>query len=466
MALSLRAFAADGRKVASNPFCARGARKRPQSHFCAFGKGQDSGCILVLMNETNPTFIGANVEVARDFTLHLTDLLRKENGALVNFLLALAECDGRRLWAELGYASLFDYLHRELKLSKSSAWDRAASAGLIVRYPAITDALADGRLCVSTLGEIRKVIAPNNAAAILPRFFHCSAREAKEIAAAIAPAAASPRQDLITKLRAVPRTIPTRADLSAIDAVPTPEPKPIPGVQTSEPGPAARSSTRANTDAPVIPEPDVSRMSESSAASALRLVAPPPREEVRPLTAELRRLHVTVTKQWVAKLDAAKEALSHSIPSGSAEAVLEAALDALLEREAKRKGLTAKARAARVSISEKAEQGGATEQAQAPAARMQPAEGTHMTSAPPSPAQHRRSIPAHVRRDVLRRDGARCQARLHDGSVCGSTTRVQFDHVTPVALGGVSTVDNVRCLCERPEVSPRSQRESLMRSIV
>jgi 5-methylcytosine-specific restriction endonuclease McrA len=42
---------------------------------------------------------------------------------------------------------------------------------------------------------------------------------------------------------------------------------------------------------------------------------------------------------------------------------------------------------------------------------------------------------------------ARCQLRLENGELCGSTHRLQFDHVRPVALGGESTVTNLRLAC-------------------
>ncbi len=419
------------------------------------------------MNDIAASNASPKVSVARNFTRHLTQLLRTENGALVSFLLALAECDGRRFWADLGYASLFDYLHRELELSKSSAWYRAAGAALILRYPAIADALTDGRLCVSTLGEIRKVITPDNAAEILPRFFHCSAREAKEIAVAIAPAEASPRQDLITRLRSVQRTIPARADPSACSVVQTSEPSSIPLVQTSEPASTAKTSTRVETRASVIPEADGRHVPESNAAALRAVAPPPPPEEMRPLTAELRRLHVTVTQKWVVKLQAAKDALSHSIPSGSTEEVLEAALDALLEREAKRKGLLVKnSRKQRVELASGAshvvaqplELPPVATMAQAGAPKSDSGSFSVTAQAVRSPKRRRKTVPAHVRREVLKRDGEKCQARLHDGTICGSTVRLQLDHVVPVALGGPPTIENIRVLCERPEGSPRFMR--------
>jgi 5-methylcytosine-specific restriction endonuclease McrA len=37
---------------------------------------------------------------------------------------------------------------------------------------------------------------------------------------------------------------------------------------------------------------------------------------------------------------------------------------------------------------------------------------------------------------------------MEDGSVCGSTFQVEFDHLRPRALGGPSTIENVRLACK------------------
>ena len=76
--------------------------------------------------------------------------------------------------------------------------------------------------------------------------------------------------------------------------------------------------------------------------------APVPRSSTEPLTADLRRLHVTVSKRFMEKLEAARDALSHSHPGADVEAILEAGLDLLIERAAKRKGLVKRPRPAPV----------------------------------------------------------------------------------------------------------------------
>src|SRR5205823_10977415 len=68
------------------------------------------------------------------------------------------------------------------------------------------------------------------------------------------------------------------------------------------------------------------------------------RDSAEPLTGELSRLHITVSRRFLEKLEAARDALSHSHAGASAEAVLEAGLDLVLQRHAKRKGIVQKPR--------------------------------------------------------------------------------------------------------------------------
>ena len=56
-------------------------------------------------------------------------------------------------------------------------------------------------------------------------------------------------------------------------------------------------------------------------------------------------------------------------------------------------------------------------------------------------------IPAHVRREVVERDGGTCAFVSADGHRCDSRERVEFDHIVPLAKGGKSTVDNLRLHC-------------------
>jgi HNH endonuclease len=323
----------------------------------------------------------------RDLTTRLAELLRREHGALADFLVALADFDRERRWVELGYTSLFFFLHRELGLSKGAAFCRKTAAELIQRYPEVVEPLRQGKLCITSVVELAKVITPENRSEVMPRFFHASKREAKAVAAELRPAEAAPHRDVVTVPRlAAPAKAVTRLEVATSHATP------VALVRPDEP----RSEVPASPPRPPPPAP---------------LPAARP-DEVEPLTGDLRRFHTTVSKRFLAKLAAARDVLSHSHPGADTEAVLEAALDLLLAANDKKKGLVKKPRAA-----------------------------SARASANP------RHIPAEVKRAVWTRDGRCCQWPLSSGGVCGSTTRLELDHIVPIARGGTTTVSNLRVLC-------------------
>jgi 5-methylcytosine-specific restriction endonuclease McrA len=426
---------------------------------------------------------------ARELTRRLAELLHSERAALAEFLVALADFDRQRGWLELGYSSLFYFLHRELGLSKGAAYHRKVAAELLQEFPEVLEPLRDGRLCISSLVELAKVITPENRADVLPRFLHCSKREAMAVSAEIVPKAA-PHRVMITA--AAPAAAPLQARLHHPgEATLTPSADPLethrpgrlgavdgeervvqsPGLPGHPCGVSPRDSHRPEEvvadvrhadgedgvvqspregvvplrggGAPVAglglgadglpPSPDPFHPDE------LAHVAPPARRDVaEPLTADLRRLHVTVTRRFIEKLEAARDALSHARPRGSVEEVLESALDLLLQQHAKKKGIVAKPRTS-----------AATKVAK-PSGR-RPADGrgaehdrAQELKARPAGSEH---IPAAVKREVWTRDRGCCQWPLESGGICGSTLRVEFDHVRPRARGGPSTVGNLRLLC-------------------
>ena len=109
-----------------------------------------------------------NLTESRALASRLASLLRQEHHALADFLVALADLDRRRGWVELGHSGLFPFLHCELGLSKASAFFRKTAAELIQRFPEIAEPLRDGRLCLTTMASLSKVLTPENRAEVLP----------------------------------------------------------------------------------------------------------------------------------------------------------------------------------------------------------------------------------------------------------------------------------------------------------
>jgi hypothetical protein len=58
-----------------------------------------------------------------------------------------------------------------------------------------------------------------------------------------------------------------------------------------------------------------------------------------------------------------------------------------------------------------------------------------------------RHIPAAVKRAVRERDQDQCTFQSESGQRCPARTRLEFDHVEPVARGGQATVDGMRLRC-------------------
>ncbi|MEI6225937.1 MAG: HNH endonuclease, partial [Deltaproteobacteria bacterium] len=100
----------------------------------------------------------ANLPEARSFHARLVDLLRVEFDSLGAFLEALAEFDRLGLFRPLGYADLFSYLHRGLKLSRPAAHQRRAAAWLVQRFPEVLEAIREGKLCFTTAAVLASVV--------------------------------------------------------------------------------------------------------------------------------------------------------------------------------------------------------------------------------------------------------------------------------------------------------------------
>jgi hypothetical protein len=245
------------------------------------------------------------------------------------------------------------------------------AADLVWAHQEVLSALREGRLCLSSIAELAKVLTVGNCAEVLPRFFHLSRREAAEVAAAIRPVVQPPMRDVVT----------------------------VVAVSFASPPPAA-IPVGASCDIPVVVQPAEPLLRVTSAAAT----------QVVPLTEDLRRMHITVSRRFLAKLDAGRDALSHSHPFATNEVILEAGLDLLLARHRERRGIGAR------------------------------------------PARNGRSaapgrIRAEVKREVWARDGGCCQWPLEGGGICESTLRLEFDHVVARGRGGSSDAANIRLLC-------------------
>jgi RuvA, C-terminal domain/HNH endonuclease len=146
------------------------------------------------------------------------------------------------------------------------------------------------------------------------------------------------------------------------------------------------------------PKPDV--MPTITALPAQLASARPPAPctpRLEPLAPSRHRLELTVSTEVRAKLERARDLMSHCIRRDDLETVLDRALDALL----------AKLEKERVGD----------------------------------------GVPRAVRREVFDRDGERCTFTDDQGNRCPATADLELDHVIPRARGGTDDADNLRVVC-------------------
>ena len=137
-----------------------------------------------------------------------------------------------------------------------------------------------------------------------------------------------------------------------------------------------------------------------------------PPTHVSPFSPDRYALQITLPRATHDKLRYAQSLLGHAFPSGDIAGVLDRALDSLIIQLEKRKlGATTRPRRQ------------------------------------PRPTRTRRHIPAQVRRAVWERDQGQCTFVGDRGRRCGARTRLEFDHVDPVARGGWATAERMRLRC-------------------
>lgn len=403
----------------------------------------------------------------------LRELRGDERNVQVEFLLHLLEFDERRGWVALGHASLWKYCRCELGLLECAIWRRTRSMLILGRFPFVADYLRDGRIAMTTLVLVEKVLTPANAREVFDRISHRNVREVEEIVAELRP-----RPDVPTSLRKLPQPA-TRIyvqdpqisatnfnSTSAVHTTSTEAPPPAAGEATVGEDRGASHPGDTDKDSNIQPRTEI-RLEERSEMCPVRFPVEKPartlRVEIEPLSRERYLLKMTVDRDFVEALDKARSILSHIVTDGDRAAILRRALDEIIERDARRHSMKVERRAkkcARAAVTPDviapvvAPVGGAAAERVAVAvvaAAVQAADlVTPEVAAPmakvPKGAK-RGAIPRSIAAIVRARDRHCCAWKMPGGGVCGSTWRLQIDHIHPFALGGPATVENLRLVC-------------------
>jgi hypothetical protein len=195
--------------------------------------------------------------------------------------------------------------------------------------------------------------------------------------------------------------------------------------------------------------------------------AQPSRPELHPVSGDRFSLRVSLDAATKRQLDDLRALLAHNIPNGDLAAVVKEAIACAIEKHGKRKGAVAPdtraatARKARSMTSDRERNTSCNANAADDGRSATPAavasSGLSLATRSPRrfPEAARPSssaIPLPIRRQVWERDGGGCAWTAPDGTRCSSRWKLELDHVWPRALGGASTVDNLRISCRAHNV--------------
>lgn len=204
----------------------------------------------------------------------------------------LGEIEARGLYRAQGYPSMYAFCVGRCHMTEQAALKRISAARAAREFPAVFEALANGRLHLTAVVTLASKLTPENTQELLAAAAHKTTFEIQRLLAE-----RFPRPDLPT----VMTPLATPLELS-----PENVPKGL--------------SLRRVEESQAIPE-----------------VPPPSRARVTQLSAERVALQVTISRSTHDKILRAKDLLGHQMPSGCLEQVLDRALDALIEKLEQRK---------------------------------------------------------------------------------------------------------------------------------
>jgi 5-methylcytosine-specific restriction endonuclease McrA len=299
-----------------------------------------------------------------ELVARLTGLVRAERQSTADVIEHLVEVERRRLYLSHQAGSLYGYCIKQLGYDEDAALKRNRVAKLAVRLPQVLDELRAGTMHLTGLFLLAGHLTEENAAALLAEARGKSRRKIEELIARWfprpdVPASIEPLAQASTQLVLGGAREPATASVAA----------PCSGAGTGAPG------------------------------------------RLEPLSPTRVRVEFTARAELYDKLEKARELLSHAVPSGDLGELFERALDALLERETRKRFGAQTPRKAR---------------------KLKPGS---------------RHVPVSVERAVWERDGSQCTHVDAEGHRCGERRFLTLEHRIPFALGGPPTLDNLCLLC-------------------
>jgi 5-methylcytosine-specific restriction endonuclease McrA len=300
-----------------------------------------------------------------DLLERMPHLVLAERGCTADVIVHLMEIDRRRIYLDAACRSLFRYCIERLGYSEDEAGKRVRDAlrdtrrgvaELARRIPQALEELRSGAIHLTGLWLLAPVLTGDNAANLLASARGNTRGQIEELIVRHFPKPDAPERVC-------------------------PEPEQL----------AMLAPSRPNTP--------------TNAANAAKPA------KVAPLSESRWSVQLSIGGELKAKIDEARQLLSHAVPNGDLATLVERAFDALLAQEKKRRFGAGKPRKRRLS----------------------------------KPGS--RHIPIELVREVTERDGGQCTFVDEKGNRCSAREQLTIEHRHPFALGGATTATNLCLLC-------------------
>jgi len=323
--------------------------------------------------------------------------LHMEGHALTaRVLVSLIEVEERRLHLTAACSSLFDFCVRRLGMAEGFAFRRITAARVVRQFPQLLGLIETGRLHLSTVVQLRPHLTEGNVDELVGEAMGKSRAEV----------------DLILARRAPKPDVPDRIE-------------PLGGAGAVGASSAGGAASGGQT---LLPGAAVASTPGAPAHVRARVDA---------LSEGRFRVQLTASEELRAKLERARDLMSHRNPSMELAVVVEAGLDLLLAKLEKEVLGQTKPRAKSKKMTCK------KTATSAPAS----AAGSAGSESGSRSGSSDGEIDAAAKREAFARDGAQCTFTDAEGHRCPARAFLELDHRKPRARRGPGHPDNLRVLC-------------------
>ena len=378
-------------------------------------------------------------------------LSQKERKTVLSILVHLVEIDSRRLYLSMGYSSLFEFCVKHLGYSESRAVRRVQVARCIGQFPQCYDALSSGKVNMTNLASITRIITAENVSDLLSRIAGASRKEVDLLVSSRRPKSAI--RDKVTPVY-IKTLLEVRSDPAGRAAGKGA------GSENAEEQSADLRGGKKTTATGGGKNPSTSEGIKSSGSGEGPAASPEtggrPFAEQAFVLEERFKVTFGVDQGFLDKLERVRSLLSSKHHRKlEFEELFEILIDEYIERH------SPEGRLRRKEKREQRKAGKKTAETQVGKTSRPPGTDRSAAGGSKKPGKNTRFeknnglekkevsryIPQRVKDEVYLRDKGRCTYRSPDGRRCGSKRDLQVDHIVPFARGGDDSPSNLRLLC-------------------